>query len=141
MADADIIAAIVADLAAAPEILALGGEVFGTELPATASARMPFAAIVIQPSGGPPLTEESDAQLDHQRIDIFAYGKTPKAANDLRRAAAARIVAMRRKLVAGVLVHWVNRAGGFYAARDRDGLWPHSFQSFQVLYSTQEVIP
>lgn len=141
MADADLISALVAWLSSDPAIVAQGASVHGTEIPATVAARMPVAALVVQPSGGPPLTEESDVQLDHQRIDIFAYGATPKAANDLRRAAAARLSAMKRKTIAGVLVHWVNRAGGFYSARDRDGQWPNSFQSFQVLYATQEVNP
>lgn len=140
MADADIIAAIVALLKADAGVSALAGaDVYGVEMPADAVKRMPIDGIVVQPSGGAPMTEESDAQLDAQRIDIIAYGATPNAANALRRAAAGALHRTKRRVVANVLIHWINKAGGFYAARERDGLWPQSFQSFQILYSTQEI--
>lgn len=140
MADADIIAAVVAQLKADAGVSALAGtDVYGVEMPADAVKRMPINAIVVQPSGGAPLTEESDAELDAQRIDIMAYGATPNAANAVRRAAASALTGTKRRVVANVLIHWINKAGGFYAARERDGLWPQSFQSFQILYSTQEI--
>lgn len=140
MADADIIAAVVALLKADAGVSALAGaDVYGVEMPADAVKRMPINAIVVQPSGGAPMTEESDAELDAQRIDIMAYGATPNAANALRRAAAGALQRTKRRVFANVLIHWINKAGGFYAARERDGLWPQSFQSFQILYSTQEI--
>lgn len=142
MADADIIGALVALLLAEAPVAAIAGiDVYGVELPKKAVERMPLNAIVVQPSGGASLTEESDAALDAQRIDIMAYGVTPQLANELRRSAAWALTRTKRRTIAGVLIHWVNKAGGFYSARERDGLWPQSFQSFQVLYSTQEILP
>jgi len=140
MADADIIAAVVAQLKADAGVSALAGaDVYGVEMPADTVKRMPINAIVVQPSGGAPMTEESELELDAQRIDIMAYGATPNAANAVRRAAASALTGTKRRVVANVLIHWINKAGGFYAARERDGLWPQSFQSFQILYSTQEI--
>lgn len=142
MAEADIIGALVAVLKADAGVAALvSTDIYGVELPKTAVARMPIDAIVVQPSGGAPLTEESDAALDAQRIDIMAYGVTPATANALRRAAAQALRQTKRRTIANTLIHWVNKAGGFYSARERDGLWPQSFQSFQVFYSTQEILP
>jgi hypothetical protein len=140
MADADIIAAVVALLKADAGVSALvGTDVYGVEMPASVVARMPINAIVVQPSGGASLTEGSDAALDAQRIDIMAYGATPNTANSVRRAAAWALTRTKRCVFADTLIHWINKAGGFYAARERDGLWPQSFQSFQILYSTQEI--
>ena len=140
MAEADVIAAVVALLKADAGVSALAGtDVYGVEMPADAVARMPIDAIVVQPSGGVSLTEGSDAALDAQRIDIMAYAATPNEANALRRTAAWALTRTKRRVVANTLIHWVKKAGGFYAARERDGQWPQSFQSFQILYSTQEI--
>lgn len=141
MDDADIISAVVALLKDDAGVAALAGaDVHGVEMPADAVRRMPINAIVVQPSGGAPMTEESDVPLDAQRIDIMAYGATPQAANALRRAAAGALTRTKRRVVANVLIHWINKAGGFYAGRERDGQWPQSFQSFQILHSTQEIL-
>ena len=146
MDEADIIAALVAIVKSDAAVAAIAADnIFGIELPKAAVAAMPINALVIQPSGGVPLTAGSDAAIDTQRIDIISYGPTPLAANALRLKARKALVKTRRRtveIVPGgpkVLVHWVNIAGGFFAARERDGLWPQSFQSFQVLYSTQEI--
>ena len=142
MADADIIKAVVALLASDPSItMQTGTDLYGEELPAEAVARMPIPAIVVRASGGASPLGESDLALDHQRIDVMAYGLTPQLANQLSRYASARLTATKRRVVGGVLIHWVNKAGGFFAARDTDGLWPQNFRSFQVLYSTQEILP
>jgi hypothetical protein len=138
--DTDIIAALVALLKADAGVAALAGDhIYGVELPKAAVGQMPLHALVIQPSGGAPLTGASDAELDTQRFDLISYGPTPAAANALRLKAAPLLRHTKRKVVSGVLIHWINKAGGFYAARERDGLWPQSFQSFQTLYSTQEI--
>jgi hypothetical protein len=143
MADADIMAALVALATATPAITDLTGEhIYPEEIPPAAVAQMAdIQALVFQSSGGPSLTGGSEAALDHQRIDVKAYGATPAEANALRRAVAQLLRTTKRKVVSNTLIHWINKAGGFYAARDADGQWPHSFQSFQVFYSTQEVNP
>lgn len=136
----DIVAALVAVLTADPATAEMaGGHVYGVELPKAAVEAMPLNALVVQPSGGTPLTAESDAALETQRVDILAYAATPALANELRRRAIAALKKVKRKTFAGVLIHWVNSAGGFSSAREREGLWPQSFQSLQTLYSTQEV--
>lgn len=140
--EADIIGAMVALLKADTAVAAIaGGDIFAPEMPADAVKRMPLNAIVVQPSGGVPLTAGSDASLDSQRFDIIAFGLTPRDANQLRVKARSALVKTKRRTITNVLVHWINVAGGFFSARERDGLWPESFQSFQVLYSTQEVQP
>ena len=142
MADADIMAALIALLASDAAIGdAVGSNIYGSELPAEAVARMPMKALVVRPSGGPSILGASDAQLDHQRVDILAYGPTPKAANDLLRRVSPLFRTTKRRVFAGVLIHWINGAGGSIDARDTDGQWPQSFRSFQVLHSTTEILP
>lgn len=133
---ADIVTAIVDLLKADAAIAALvGTRVFGGELPPDEAKAMPRDAIVIQPSGGVPFQPASRIMAEAQRLDVVAYGATPLAAATLRQAAHKVLVAIVRQLSAGLLVHWVQAAGGYLSARDRDGAWPYAFQSFQALYS------
>lgn len=132
---ADVVAALAALLAAdAPTAAIAGTRVFGGELPAAEAAAMPREAIVLVPSGGISLTGASFVEHDTQRIDLFAYGATPHAAEQLRDTAALALRRARRKVWAGVLIHWVQPAGGVTNARDPDAAWPRAFQSFQVLH-------
>lgn len=140
MAEADIIAAIVKRLEAAVDVAALAdGRVFGGELPAEEAAHMPRAAVVIRPSGGASLTAGTFSRHDTQRFDLLAYSATAAEANRLARICRADLTALRRRVVAGCLIHWIERAGGFTAGRDKDAAWPIAFQSFQAFYALQEV--
>jgi hypothetical protein len=134
----DIITSIVDLLKTDADIVALCGDrVFGGELPPDEAASMPRAAIVIQPSGGVAFKAASLVKAEAQRFDLVAYGATPLLASTLRTAGARILVRVVRELVTGVLIHWVQSAGGYLAGRDRDGAWPFAFQSFQTLYSTE----
>lgn len=138
MAEPDVIGALRALVAADPAVAdAVGENVFGGELPP--DFEMPQRAIVIAASGGPPYTSGGAAEVDAQRIDVIGYGATPAEADLVRRAATRRVWSIERETALGTLIHWANRAGGFSQARDRDGQWPQSFQSFQVFHSLQEV--
>ena len=140
VAEADIIGALVALLKADAAIAVLAGDdVYGTELPQDAVKRMPQRMIVINPSGGSSLMSGSDVDFDTQRFDLFAYGVTPRDANQLRAVARAVLLKVQRRLINGTLIHWINSGGGFFDARERDGQWPQSFQSFQVLHALKEV--
>lgn len=131
-----MVAALLAD---APTAAIAGTDVFGGELSPDVLARMPTSAILLVPSGGVSLTGGSSAEVDGQRLDLFAFAGTPGDANRLRATAARRLQMIEREVFAGTLIHWVNRAGGFALARDRDGQWPQAFQSFQVFYSFKEI--
>lgn len=136
---ADLIGALVQALKDDPDTAALAGQgVYGAELPRDAVMRMPIGAIVVQASGGVPLTEGSDADAVAQRIDLIAYGASPFEAEQLRRTGSRALRSIRRRIIAGTLIHWVNSAGGFSAGRDRDGHWPQAFQSFQIFYAEGE---
>lgn len=140
MAQADIIGAIVERLKAAEEIVALVGDrVYGGEMPPEETAAMPRGAVVIRPSGGSSLTAGSFSKHDTQRFDVLSYGATPAEANRLARFSRAALIAIRRSVVAGCLIHWIEQAGGFTAGRDRDAAWPVAFQSFQAFHALQEV--
>lgn len=137
----DPVAALVAALLADPDTSAIAGtDIYGGELPGEVVDRMPTPVIVIAASGGVSLTGTSGAEADAQRIDLLAYGASPAEANLLRATAARRLWAVEREVFAGTLIHWVNRAGGFAQARDRDGQWPQSLLSFQVFYSLKEIL-
>lgn len=137
----DPVAALVMALLADPDTSALAGtDIYGGELPGDVLDRMPTSAIVIAASGGGSLTGASGVDADAQRVDLLAYAATPAEANRLRATASRRLWSIERELLAGTLIHWVNRAGGFAQARDRDGHWPQSFISFQVFYSFEEIL-
>ena len=140
MAEADIIGAIVAGLKASADVNGYtGGRVFGGELPDDETKAMPRAAIVVRPSGGASLTAGSFSDHDTQRLDVLAYAATPWEANMLSRLARRALTAIRRQVIGGCLIHWVERAGGFSAGRDKDAAWPVAFQSFQVFHALETV--
>lgn len=133
---ADVVAALVAFLKADAGVAALAGSrVFGLELPAGEAASMPRHAVVLRASGGPSLTAGSYAEHATQRIDAFSYGATPFEAERLRRTVFDGLKPLQRVVAAGVLVHWVDPAGGWSTLRDPDGDWPVAFQSFQAFFA------
>ncbi len=137
---ADWIAALVALLKADGDIAAaVGTRVFGGELPAEEAAAMPRKALVLEPSGGSSLTGRSFIEHDTSRFDLFAYGATPREAGALADLAGLALRNARRGVRAGVLIHWVQPAGGSSSGRDPSLAWPRAFRSFQVLHSLQEI--
>lgn len=137
---ADIVTAIVEVLKANAGVAALVGEhVYGGELPADVAKVMPRSVIVVQPSGGVPFAPASTARVESQRLDLISYGATPLEASRLRSIANRVVLDTRRRVVASVLIHWVQWAGGYLAGRDRDGGWPYAFQSYQTLFASDEV--
>lgn len=126
-----LVAFLKADAAVAA---ASGGRVFGGELPPEEAAHMPRAALVIRASGGVSLTGESYLGHDTQRVDIFAFGPTPRAAAALLRTAALALRQLRRGVFGGVLIHWANAASGTISGREPETDWPRAFQSFQVMH-------
>lgn len=139
---ADPIAALAETLKADGATAAIAGaNVFGGELPSDDDflAGMPQAAIVLEPTGGLSLTGDSYLEHDTSRVDLFAYGATPREAKLLADTAALALRRVKRVVVAGVLLHWVKPAGGATDERDVDAAWPRSFRSFQVFNSLTEV--
>lgn len=136
----DLVGAVVAFFAADAGVAGIAGaRVFGGELPPAETAHMPRSALVVGLSGGPSLTGASYVQADTQRVDVFAYGATPREAALLLGAAATAFRELRRTVSAGVLLHWAQPAGGFSDGRDPSFAWPRAWQSFQVLHSLTEV--
>lgn len=137
---ADIITAIVDLLKADAGVAGLvGARVFGGELPPDEAESMPRHAIVVQPSGGVPFHPAGTVKAEAQRFDIIAYGPTPRDAAALLDQVRMVLVMVVRPIVSGVLIHWVHSAGGYLAARDRDGQWPFAFRSYQTLFSTETI--
>ncbi|WP_328805081.1 DUF3168 domain-containing protein [Stappia albiluteola] len=137
---ADLVGAIMnALLADAAFNAASQGRVFAGELPPAETASMPRAATMIQPAGGASIAAGSFVEHDTQRLDLFFYGETPNQANELARAGRDVLSRLRRVVVSGVLIHWVEPAGGYSAGRDRDGNWPVAYQSYQVFSALKEV--
>ena len=133
---ADLVGALIAYLKADAATAALaGGRVFGGELPAGETASMPRAAIVLAASGGSSMTGGSFVEHDTQRVDLFAYGATPREAEMLCDTAALALRRLRRGVVGAVLIHWVQPAGGALGARDPNAAWPRAFQSFQIFHA------
>jgi hypothetical protein len=132
---ADLEGALVAYLKTDAFIAAMAGtRVFGGELPEAETASMPRACIVLRASGGVSLTGESYLEHDTQRVDVFAFGPTPREATRLMRAAFYALRSLRRSVHAGCLIHWANAASGSIAGREPVTEWPRQFQSFQVMH-------
>ncbi len=133
---ADPIAAVVAYLLAdgdvAAKVVARG---YGGELPPAETKLMPRAAFVVKASGGAPLTGASFAEADVQRIDIYAYGRTPNEAGQLSSLIMLKLRRLQRRVVGGVLLHWVNSAGGYTSGREPETEWPRAWRSFQVFFA------
>ena len=140
---ADLEGGLVAFLRADAFIAAMAGTwVYGGEFPdkpKSLIAQMPRHAIVVKASGGVSLTGESFLEHDTQRVDVFAFGPTPREATRLMRAAFYALRGLRRSVHAGVLLHWANPASGSIAGREPVTEWPRQFQSFQVMHGLLEV--
>lgn len=132
---ADLEGGLVAYLKTIPSVALLTySRIFGGELPASETQFMPRAAIVIRASGGVSLTGESKLEHDTQRIDVFAFGATPREAATVMRAANLALRRLERGVYAGCLIHWANAASGSLAGREPVTEWPRQFQSFQVMH-------
>lgn len=137
---ADLEAALVACLKAdVVTAAAADGRIFGGELPASETKFMPRTALVLRASGGASLTGESKLEHDTQRVDVFAFGATPRAAKAVLRAASIALRRLDRSVHAGCLIHWANPASGSIAGREPVTEWPRQFQSFQVMHGLFEV--
>lgn len=140
LAEADVINAVVELLKADADVAAVvGARVFGGELPAEETASMPRAAIVLQPSGGSLIAAGSFMAQDTQRIDVLCFEQSPATANGLSRLVRGALRGVRRQVVSGCLIHWVETAGGISARRDSETQWSVAFQPFQVFHALQEV--
>lgn len=137
---ADPIGALVAAMLADVDVAAIvGTRGFGGELAPAETRLMPRSAFVLQASGGVSLSAGSFAEVDAQRVDLFAYGKTPALAGNLADLIALKLRRMERSTVNGTLIHWVKSAGGYSSGREPDTDWPRAWRSFQVLFALVKV--
>lgn len=135
----DVIGALVSILAADADVAALAAaRVYGDEINPDEIANQPRPAVVLEPSGGAvPTFTQGTSPLEAFRFDAFAYGANPREADRLRRAVYAAFRGITRQTQSGVLIHWVQPAGGFSSDRDPDTGWPRAFNSWQVLADTR----
>ena len=139
----DPIVAIIDILKADAGIIALvATRVFGGELPRPEAVSMPRKAIAIQASGGGVFSTGANDFIEHSdaRFDAFCYGETPFEAGKVRREVHDVLKQLKRQAINGILIHWVNPAGGFLTARDTDANWPIAFESFQMFFAERAVI-
>lgn len=130
---ADPVGAVVAILLADAAIAALvGTHGFGGELPAAQTAAMPRAAFVVKASGGVAINGQGFAEYDTQRVDLYAFGRTPAEAAALADLCGLKLRRARSQVAAGTLVHWVQSAGGYASGREPVTDWPRAWRSFQV---------
>ncbi|AEQ50751.1 hypothetical protein [Pelagibacterium halotolerans] len=132
----DIVQAIIEILKADATVASLAGDrVFGDGLPAAETAHMPRAAIVVRASGGISVAAGTNSRHDTQRVDVLYYGKTRFLASELQRIGRNGLGDVRRKIVSGCLIHWIEAAGGLSTGLDPEGKWPISFQSYQAFFA------
>ncbi|WP_225205386.1 hypothetical protein [Novosphingobium huizhouense] len=137
---ADPIGALVALLLADSDIAAIAAaRGYGGELPAAQTRLMPRPAFVLRASGGVSLTAGSNAEIDAQRVDLFAYGETPNVAGQLADLIALKLRRVERRTVNGTLIHWVKSAGGYSSGREPETDWPRAWRSFQVMFALARI--
>lgn len=132
---ADLEGALAAYLKTIAAVTALTStRIFGGELHPDETKFMPRAAIVIKASGGVSQTGDSYVETDTQRVDVFAFGATPRAAAEVSREAGLALRRLQRSVHGGVLLHSASPASGTFSTREPVVEWPRHFQSFQVLH-------
>jgi hypothetical protein len=137
---ADPIGALVSVLLADSDVAALvGTRGFGGELPPGETAAMPRAAFVMRASGGTPLTSGSFAEVEAQRIDVYAYGATARQAAQLADLIALKLRRIERTVEDGTLIHWVKSAGGYSSGREPETDWPRAWRSFQIFFALVQI--
>lgn len=135
----DVKAALIALLKADADVTTeVGTRVYGDELPREDTDNMERKCVVLVSSGGAPTPYASGtAPLETQRIDVYSYGATAYEAEEVRRAVYGAFKGAQRVKFSGVLIHWVNPAGGVSYGRDPNTDWPFKWDSWQVLADTR----
>lgn len=132
----DTVGALVAILAADPNVAAAVHAVYGDELPEAEAANMPRANVVVRYAGGGALGG-AEKRWSDGRIDVDTYGATPKEAGDVYRLVRTALAGIDRvtKTVDGVdvLVHWAQESQRAFTGREPDTHWPTCLGSWQVL--------
>ena len=133
----DVLAGLVSHLKAQAAVSAqVGTLVFGLEVPLTYVPTMPRKLIVLRPSGGQGLGDESTVDVFEQRIDVFNYGATGAEANAVHQVSHAALKAMTRNKVTvssvNMFIHRVSRSAGATFLRDPDGDWPLWLETWSI---------
>ncbi|MEL6485646.1 MAG: DUF3168 domain-containing protein [Pseudomonadota bacterium] len=137
---ADLEAGLVAYLAEQAAVTALvGARIYAGEMHPDETKNQPRPAIVLKSSGGVSLTGESRLDHDTQRIDVFAFGATPREAARVMRVVDQALRTLERGTWALCVIHWVNRAGGSSQGREPGTEWPRHFQSYQAMHGLTQV--
>lgn len=100
---------------------------------------MPRGALLIKSSGGFDTDGDSFVETATRRIDLFAFGATPREAGMLMATAALAFKQLRRGTYGNVLIYWAKSAGGQSSGREPVVEWPRAFQSFQIKYGLAAV--
>lgn len=123
----DIVAALVAYLQADSGVSALVGvRVWGGELPDAEVEHMPRPNIVLRRAGGPAVFRSH--RLIDQRVDVFSYGDGAQQADEVDRAAAEALMAIRRDEYTSTVLHSA-AYGGSIGLRDPDAGWPYTVRT------------
>lgn len=140
MAAADLEAGLRSYLLTQANVTAIApGGIYSGELNEDETAQQARGAIVIKSSGGVSTNSASTVEVDTRRVDIFAFGSTPRLAGQLMAETALALKRLRRSVHAGTLLYWANSAGGQASGREPTTEWPRAFQSFQVKFALEAV--
>ena len=132
---ANPVAAVVELLKADAEVERLtDGRVWAAELPESENQSMPRAAVVINAEGGrgSGAGARSYAPWANVRIDVYCYGETRYAADELDWAVYGVLTQVRRTEIAETLVHDLVSTAGPLSDRASDTDWPYTLSSFDV---------
>jgi hypothetical protein len=137
----DHIEALVAFLKLDADVASVAASrVFGAELPESETSFMPRSAVVLLPAGGLTAIGDGVQRYGDVRVDVRAYGTTPKLANDVWRAVHPALKDLLREVHAETLLHWAKPSGGPISLRDPDTHWPFVLSSWQVFRSEVAVV-
>jgi hypothetical protein len=133
-APADPVGALMAFLAADAGVAALvdAAHVYGGGIEQDDTPGMPFAAVVVNPSGGYGGGEGFN-EFGRNRIDTICHGSTLSESWQVYLAVHAALKHLSREVVDGVLLHSAEPLSKGALGTDPETQWPTTLASWRVL--------
>ena len=125
----DVVGAVIAVLRA--ENVEASDRVWYAELPKSEHAAMPRKNVVVRKAGGF-TADRARVRYQHQRVDIFCYGETPKEAATLELAVYDALKQMVPYDEGACRIWDAEVSSGAIDLREQETQWPLVFRSYVI---------
>lgn len=113
----------------------VGSRVYWPALPRNQNDTEPSPTIVLRPAGGYGLYGRGTLALGDTRIDTDCFGATEADSWRVHLNVLAAMKGLKRKTIAGMLLHMATVSAGGVTARDPQTKWPLTIASYTVISS------